>query len=104
MKCDFCSATPVVRAYHVPDFNLQEVPGVQRVSKGGWAACADCRALIDAGQEEAVIDRAVTRLREVNPRWRAMPLANAKSLVASQQRRFFRVREAVPEECHEEDL
>lgn len=104
MKCDFCSASPAVRAYRTPDFNLQELPGVQRVSTEGWAACAECRALIDAGEEEGVINRSVDRLCRVNPRWARLPYADARSLVASQHQRFFRVREAVPEECSEEDL
>lgn len=94
MKCDFCSATPVVRAYRTPDHVLQEgtLPDgarFQRISTEGWAACADCHALIQAGDEERVIDRSVDRLRRVNPQWGAVPRATARRIVADQQRRFF---------------
>lgn len=89
MICDFCSATPTVTAYRTPDFVMQEAPGVQKISVEGWAACAACTALIDQGDTEAVIDRAVDRLRRVKPQWGALPRHEARSLVAGMQQRFF---------------
>ena len=108
MKCDFCSAVPAVRAYRTPDFLLEEadIPGgrVERWSAEGWAACADCDRLIQAGDEEGVIDRSTDRLQRTNPRWAAIPRPDARQAVAGMQRRFFRIRQAVPEQCSEEPL
>lgn len=105
MKCDFCSAVPVVRAYRTPDFVIEEIPGqAQRISTEGWAACAECDRLIQAGDEEGVIDRSVDRLRQTNPRWRAVSRPDARHAIAGMQRRFFVILAAVPEECTVEDL
>jgi hypothetical protein len=89
MKCDFCSGVPVVACYLSPDHVLEEAPGVQRISTEGWAACADCDALLQADDREAVIDRATDRLRATNPRWRALTRADARSAIATMQQRFF---------------
>ncbi|HEU4753404.1 MAG TPA: hypothetical protein VFU47_09885 [Armatimonadota bacterium] len=108
MTCDFCSATPAVRAYRTPDFVLEDVtaPGgrIQRISTEGWAACADCAALIDAGDEEGVIDRSTDRLRRTNPRWGALSRPQARAAIANMQRRFFVILAAVPEDVTREEL
>lgn len=89
MTCDFCSGTPAVTAYRTPDFVMRKLPGAEAISTEGWAACADCTALIEAGDPEAVIDRAVDRLRRVNPMWGALPRHQARSIVAELQQKFF---------------
>jgi hypothetical protein len=105
MKCDFCSDAPAVRAYRTPDFVLEEIPGrAQRISTEGWAVCAECDRLVQAGDEEGVIDRSTDRLQATNPRWRALPRPDARNAIATMQRRFFVIWAAVPEECSVEDL
>lgn len=83
---------------------LEENRRVQRISTEGWAACADCAQLVQAGDEEGVIDRSVDRLQRTNPRWGVLPRPEARSAIAQMQRRFFVIRAAVPDECLEEDL
>lgn len=88
-RCDFCSAPVVAAHYLAPDHVIEEVPGVQRISTGGWAACADCDRLLQAGDTEGVIDHSVDRLRRTNRSWAAVPRAEARSVVATTQTRFF---------------
>lgn len=97
MKCDFCSAEPALEGFITPDFVLQEVPGVQRVSVGGWAACKECAALVHAGDEKAVAERSLKRLREINPRWRQAPYAQARQVLEQSRQRFWVVWNALPE-------
>lgn len=92
MKCDFCSAVPAVRAYKTVDFVMHQIKGAEAISTEGWAACQECAALLDQGDEEAVIDRACDRLRRVNPMWGALPRHAARSIVAELQQKFFALR------------
>jgi hypothetical protein len=62
MKCDFCSAVPVVDIIPAKDNPLAIVGNTLQVSRGAWAACADCLRDVRAGNREAIALRAAKRL------------------------------------------
>lgn len=70
MLCDFCSQSLPVYAYPCQTFT---VPGLPAGSAGGWAACAVCAALIDAGDLDGLADRA-TRLADRSLLFGHLPL------------------------------
>jgi hypothetical protein len=55
-QCDFCSARPIAHVYGCRDFAMPLGSGM---SRSGWAACADCKKLIDGERWIALEDRAV---------------------------------------------
>lgn len=55
-KCDFCSAFAAVWNYPCASFDL---PLWDSGSVADWAACADCSALIEAGDDQSLFKRAV---------------------------------------------
>jgi hypothetical protein len=62
--CDFCLNVPVIRCYNADSFVLDSAHpevGLTRplYSAGGWTACVECAALVDAGEWITLIDRAV---------------------------------------------
>lgn len=68
MQCDFCSSPDVVRSYQCRDFDSASkdagtvLPGGMNLilaSHGLWAACAECSALIDAGDIDGLVRRAL---------------------------------------------
>ena len=59
--CDFCSDPKPVRLFQAPDFMMaKDSPGLR--SRGGWMACAECGALIDAEQWKELVERAIAAL------------------------------------------
>ncbi len=54
--CDFCTAPKPPWAYPTRDFRLSVFGGK---STKGWAACDDCRTLIDSDQKKELSQRAV---------------------------------------------
>lgn len=80
-NCDFCNkpgpdwtypAQPFRGRFHDPEDTLSEAFG----SDGGWAACDECHALIEAGDKEALVEQTmrsphsfVPGLVEGDPSW-----------------------------------
>ncbi len=67
--CDFCSGLQVRWCYPARDF-FNVVSGgptgiVVSESVGGWAACEQCHGLIEAGDEEALLNRSVQNFVEL---------------------------------------
>jgi hypothetical protein len=64
MLCDFCSDPLPVRELPAETFILDEaraeLPPMQ--STGGWTACAECGAMIDARNWNALEERAMGRM------------------------------------------
>ena len=86
--CDFCSGTPVVWCYHV--FPLPIVVdtgvGVLAGSKDDWAACADCKALVDDENREALFERSLGVFKgDLSPK----EVTSFAGGVASIQEQFF---------------
>lgn len=63
MVCDFCSSPEIVRGYNCQDFALAKY---SFGSKHGFAACAKCAALIDAGKWMGLENRSVRSFFERN--------------------------------------
>ena len=59
--CDFCSHRQVVCRYPARDFEVFAIRMGHIItdSIGDWAACAECRRLIEAGDSEALLNRSV---------------------------------------------
>ena len=60
--CSFCGERPVVAWFQGPDFGIatDSPQGVQ--AEEAWLACSTCRALVDAGDREELVERAWHRL------------------------------------------
>jgi len=54
--CDFCSAPDPKKTYAAHDFEMREL---HSRSIGDWAACGECAKLIDAGDHEGLLGRAM---------------------------------------------
>lgn len=67
--CDFCSSPEVVVGYNIPDF---ELPEFGFGSKGGFAACAVCRDLIEDNQREKLMKRSVDTFASKYPMFSRM--------------------------------
>lgn len=57
--CDFCTSPHIVREYKCRDFD--PVMPFGYTSLGDWEACAECAALIDTCQWEALAERALAK-------------------------------------------
>lgn len=63
--CDFCSTPNPTRHFICRDFPMDKSPGMPELrSLGEWIACSACGALIDAGNWNGLLMRAVDRLSE----------------------------------------
>ncbi len=56
--CDFCNSPNVLWSYPAADFQVEGMPFIG--SKGGWAACHDCAALIEAKDVDGLARRALS--------------------------------------------
>lgn len=66
--CDFCSEPKWARRFQCTDFPMDESPGFPRlVSKSDWLACSTCASLIDAGNWNGLLLRAVDRFAQKYP-------------------------------------
>lgn len=60
-KCDFCAQAAPMWWYPAKDFDMPALAGMQAVvSLKDWAACAQCYALIEANDYQALVDRTLT--------------------------------------------
>lgn len=93
MICDFCSQRPVVWSYHVfPIPVTSEVGGIVHCTQDEWAACAECKSLIDAGARERLVDRSV-ELHSLYPAMKEKGIVwEVKSLLTAQHDQFFDVK------------
>jgi len=76
-RCDFCSAPDPEWWYHAQPFSSMVV-GVNDktgeamtrtfVDDGEWAACSDCKAIIESGDHEALAERSMTSEHHVSYR------------------------------------
>ncbi len=69
--CDFCSAPNVVWRYPAQNFIAYATPGIVGQSVGDWAACVLCHALIERGDQNALLERSLNLLLEKHPDMRA---------------------------------
>jgi hypothetical protein len=68
--CDFCSGIPIVKDYDCPDYTIPvKFNGkvVELGSSGQWAACQACADLIDRGNKEALMARALQAFYALHP-------------------------------------
>lgn len=70
--CDFCSMplaqTEETWTHYAHEHVLPTPPGVARhVQNAEWAACATCHGLIEVGDAEALLDRAVEKHVALHP-------------------------------------
>ncbi len=68
--CDFCSAPHVAWRFPAQTFVAYVVEGFVGQSVGDWAACSICRALIEAGDRSALLERSLSMLLEKHPEMR----------------------------------
>jgi hypothetical protein len=67
-RCDFCFSPKPVTCFSVPDFVMEQghpafqIP--QMISSGEWFACVDCKGLVEAGQWDDLVNRAVDKFCE----------------------------------------
>ncbi|SRR6266496_1863287 len=61
IQCDFCSDKSVTATYIADDFIVTAFSSIRIVqtSVGGWAACALCEKLIDAGDWDTLLTHSV---------------------------------------------
>jgi hypothetical protein len=56
--CDFCASPEVLWSYPAADFHVE---GTRLLgSEGGWAACHECAALIEADDRDGLARRALS--------------------------------------------
>lgn len=55
--CDFCSEQPVVWCYPCASFVLPDTSLLAQESRGDWAACVVCGALIEQGRWQKLAER-----------------------------------------------
>lgn len=57
--CDFCcyDKSIVVASYPARDFTMPVIANVDAGMRGWWAACADCRYLIEQGDRQKLAER-----------------------------------------------
>lgn len=71
--CDFCSSEKIVKDYDCPDFLIPVVNAMgqrgELGSQGKWAACQICADLIDAGQQDQLMARALQTCYAQHPSW-----------------------------------
>lgn len=65
--CDFCSEPYVAWRYPAHSFVAYAIEGFVGQSVGDWAACTICHALIEAGDQSALLERSLRALLEKNP-------------------------------------
>jgi hypothetical protein len=65
--CDFCSDPQIARYYECPDFVMDASRKPELRSKGAWAACATCASLIESGNWDRLLGRAVDAQRVKYP-------------------------------------
>lgn len=58
--CDFCTGTPVAFSYPCGPVVI-DTPIARHVTTDPWGACAECHALIEASDHDAIVERAVER-------------------------------------------
>jgi hypothetical protein len=99
-QCDFCSQPDPVWVYPTQDFDMTAAPAPFNVgwgSRGAWAACEPCSALIEQDAWDALAKRSVVE----NPRTAAEIHNRAERRIAIQaaallHRQFRRLRKPVP--------
>lgn len=57
LMCDFCSTKNPIWSYAAKSFTAFDTETLDCVSTGNWAACDECRILIDAGDLKALAAR-----------------------------------------------
>lgn len=93
--CDFCSGSPTVAVYLADDFIVYAMSSARilQESVGGWAACALCEKLIDAGDWDTVLTHSVATFLSNYP---SLPIleseirAELRILFAQLRRQNFR--------------
>lgn len=65
--CDFCSTPKVIWCYPAEDFTAYTFGNLIGQSVGGWAACQDCWALIEADDRRGLAERSTALLIDTNP-------------------------------------
>ena len=86
--CDFCSEPNVVWRYPAQNFIAYATPGIVGQSVGDWAACVLCHAFIEHGDQNALLERSLSRLLEKHPDMRADE-AEVRGDLATIHRMFF---------------
>lgn len=87
MICDFCSSPKPVKGYSARDI---DVLGGFIKSYGHWAACEECRELIDAEKWAGLENRCVDIFAKMNE---PMPKALVRVAVQDLHRKFREARE-----------
>ncbi len=67
LSCDFCSTQNPKYWYPATDFQAWQVNGVTGSSRGEWAACEPCYALIEADDRKALAERSMKALVKDEP-------------------------------------
>lgn len=65
--CDFCSEPAPSWCYPAATFVALRVGLIEAASEGDWAACDDCRHLIEAGNRAGLAERSAALLVVANP-------------------------------------
>jgi hypothetical protein len=104
--CDFCSSPQIFKAYDCPTFatglsaqvprQSPDLPAltVHSMSKGGWAACGICAALIDGDKWSELTERSVATLLIKEPELRPFKEKVRKSMAWMHQQ--FRALKKLP--------
>lgn len=99
--CDFCSRTPVLWRYDIPDFTLTVImsPGhiTKHESTGGWAACGACKLMVDAADAAGLVAYSLTSLDTSSMDPAIVPLfkAHASLSLLNTHSQFFEQWQAV---------
>lgn len=93
LVCDFCSASGPAWDYDagfaVIEADIEADGTTVHASRGGWFACADCAALIEADDVEGIRERAVVALARVAP---GQPIEVVREAIELTQSAFWRAR------------
>jgi hypothetical protein len=60
MICDFCSSPHVIGGYPTQDFEI-----IGFGSTGNFAACPECKELVDTGNRESLLKRSVETFQQI---------------------------------------
>jgi hypothetical protein len=106
-QCDFCSSPDVRWAYPARDFVVDAETVARNVgapelaglipdwgSRGGWAACPACHALVQRGDRDRLAIRSAKRMRRV---YASLSMREALTAVRRVQDDFWANREGAPE-------
>ena len=67
LLCDFCSALSPAWTYQSLSFIVYLPPAFAGGSVGGWAACDECHALIEANKREELTQRCLDEFTFKHP-------------------------------------